>query len=536
MKFYLYHPVHFENWDYRNSITTGIGGSETHQVEIAWRLARRGHKVTSYAPIPKDCEKDWRGTRWEHLDDATFKEKGIWVIYRHPPSLENFKKRHPGQEVWFVAQDEWYPDWTPEHSKIVDKVIPLCSDQAERILKHSPELKDKIWQSSNGLKMELIREVETEKIKRNPNKLIYASSPDRGLKNLLKIFKRAREFEPKLELHIFYGFDNIDKLIKMDKKFKGFADSKEELQKLMKQPGVTWHGRVDQKELYRQWLSAAIWCYPTNFTETSCITCMEAQGLGAIPITRPLWALRENVMNGIFVHGDATDELVQARYVGEILRLSQTPALQEEIRTKMMADARSRFNWERQIDQLETWIYNFNKDERMSVCQFNYQLKKAKGKILNIGCDIDPANLKALGATNLDILEENPLGRKTKADIIADARELPTKLYKKFDTVVLGDILEHVNNTDMVKILSNAKNCLKRNGKIVITCPEDYRSHHGQHIKDDFKDYGEGISSYHERPVTLEILNINIELAGMKIKEHQAIDYTLFTGWGVVCS
>src|SRR3990167_1047237 len=51
MDFYFYSPVAFEKWDFRNSIETGIGGSETSHVEMAWRLARRGHKAVTHPPI-----------------------------------------------------------------------------------------------------------------------------------------------------------------------------------------------------------------------------------------------------------------------------------------------------------------------------------------------------------------------------------------------------------------------------------------------------------------------------------------------------
>ena len=47
MDFYLYSPVAFEKWDWRNSVEKGIGGSETSHVEMAWRLVARGHKVLS---------------------------------------------------------------------------------------------------------------------------------------------------------------------------------------------------------------------------------------------------------------------------------------------------------------------------------------------------------------------------------------------------------------------------------------------------------------------------------------------------------
>ena len=114
---------------------------------------------------------------------------------------------------------------------------------------------------------------------------------------------------------------------------------------------------------------------------------MEAQALGAIPITNPLWALRDNVKHGIFIDGDAdADPLTQARYTAEIIRLTIQPQIQEQLRPQMMQDAKETFNWERWVDQWESWIYGYEKHNY--VAQYNFQLKHAKGKILNVGCDI----------------------------------------------------------------------------------------------------------------------------------------------------
>jgi len=535
VNFYLYSPVHFENWDFRNSVEKGIGGSETSHVEMAWRLARRGHQVTSYAPIPADCPREWKGTNWLPLKKASFKENGIWIIYRSPETLDKFPEKHPNQQIWLMMQDESYPTWTKERAKKVDKVLALCPKHLESTKEKFPYLKNKLVLTSNGIKMDLIRDTEKLEIKRNPKKLIYASSPDRGLYNLLKIFRKAREIIPDLQLHVFYGFDNINKLIKFSPQFTYFKKTKKDLEELMKQPGVKWHGRVSQEELYKQWFSTGIWCYPTNFTETSCITCMEAQACGAIPLTNPLWALQDNVMSGSLVNGNADDSLNQARYVGEICRLASQEGFQDQIRPEMMNKARFRFNWERWVDQWEAWIYGLDKVKRLWISQFNFQLKYAKGKILNIGCDVDPANFKALKATNLDVVEESPILKvKTKADIIADVRDLPESLTGKFDTVILGDILEHLVDDDIVIAIYNAKQCLKPGGQIVITCPDDPRPADAQHKINDNAGYAEGVSSYHERPISKEYLEALINSAGCKVKHYQEIDYTVFKGHGYV--
>ena len=355
MDFYLYSPIYFEKWDWRNSVEKGIGGSETSHVEMAWRLARRGHKVITYAPIPEDCLGEWRGTKWFPLEAATFKEKGIWVIYRSPKVIEKFapKIQRKDQKVWLLMQDWDYPDWTNSRVKECDSVMPMCKWHARQLVSKYPAAKKLIWLNSNGLKIDLIEETEKKKIKRNPKRIIYASSPDRGLKPLLISFKKAKEFIPTLQLHIFYGFNNIDELIRQNPK-SYFVGLKKEILKLSKQSGVYWHGRVTQNQLYEEWFKSGIWVYETNFAETSCITCMEAQAMGAIPIFSPVWAQGENIGHGIAISGDPDNPLTHARFAAEIIRLALNPNLQESIRGEMMPWARKRYNWERMIDLWES--------------------------------------------------------------------------------------------------------------------------------------------------------------------------------------
>jgi glycosyltransferase involved in cell wall biosynthesis len=355
MKFIFYSNVAFEEWDWRNSVEKGIGGSETSHVEMSWRLAARGHEVITYAPIPSDCPGKWRDTIWKRCEEVDWSQKGIWILYRCPEAIDNFPVERDEQTLWFMMQDWDYLSWNEERKAKLDLVITLCQAHGRDVIGKHPDLKDKLWLSSNGVKVDLIKKIEGEYLKnggfpkRNPHKIIYASSPDRGLKHVVKSFSRAREYIPTLELHAFYGFDNLDKIDAPWAK-----KTAKETRKLLESPGVVWHGRATQEDLYKEWLSAGLWVYQTNFSETSCITCMEAQALGAIPIYNPIYALRENVRSGIPVEGDAYgDPLTQARFSAEIVRLATYPDLQEEIRIPMMREARKRFDWENFVTQWE---------------------------------------------------------------------------------------------------------------------------------------------------------------------------------------
>lgn len=417
MRIFHYAPLHFEPWDFRTPDTTGIGGSETAVGETARRLAERGHEVTVYAPLADGCPEFDGKARWRHVRDADFTQPGLWILHRCPSALDEFAEEHLGQTTWLVCQDVFYPPQlsdglTPERSAKLDRCLPLCTAHEKWLLEKSPELKGKLFLSSNGIRGDLILDIcgyscpscrdgaaisesgcldcgrpdsirvmmadgnggcypritRREGIVRDPYKLVFTSSPDRGLVPLLKIFKRAREWEPRLTLSAAYGFNNIDRC-----EGKHWKQVRAECEKWMDQPGVTWLGRMPQEQLYREFLSAGLWVYPTTFTETSCISCMEAQALGAIPITVPLWALADNVRHGVFLQGDpVNDPLCRARYVGEILRLTRDVSLQESIRSEMMPYARQRFDWERVVDQWEGWAQEDDERDRgatRSLCE-----------------------------------------------------------------------------------------------------------------------------------------------------------------------
>jgi glycosyltransferase involved in cell wall biosynthesis len=535
---YFYANFSFECWDYTNPLIQGIGGSETSQIEMASRLAQRGHNVTSYAPVSWTGTRINRDAKWTSYENATFKEEGLWIIYRVPEVLDNFDINHKekGQEIWLVAQDVFYDTLTEERGAKIDKYICLCPDHKTFIEFKFPFMKDKIFISSNGINIDLIEAItNNNKIERNPHRLIYSSSPDRGLEQLIPIFKKAKEFIPDLELHVFYGFDNIDKVIQRMPWVQNMKDSI--MNGVNSTDGIFWHGRIGQIELLIEWLKSGIWVYPVNFTETSCISCMEAQACGVIPIASPVWALRTNIQHGILIEGDIKDKLTINKFVGEVIRVCNSEELRERILHKdgdMVEQAKVRFNWERYTDQWEGWMYQ--PECRYFFTQYAFQQKWAFGKILNVGCDIDSSDFGGLrNADNLDVkLHEN-----VKVDIIANILDIDSRklINRKYDTVIVGDILEHTtDNNQAIRLLVNAAYSLKDNDSLlIITCPEDPRSKEVQNptFKGD-EIYPGGISQFH-RLIEYEELEDIIDKSGLRIIATQHIDCTHYKSWGVLC-
>lgn len=368
MKFYFFTSIAFENWDYNNAVKQGIGGSETSIVEMSWRLAARGHDVTVYAPIKKSTAPVWRGVKYKRYEEATFKQEGVWVIYRVPEALDNFTPKHPNQQVWFLWQDWDYPSMNTKRIIKADKHITLCKAHGRYMLDHYPDVGKRLWLSSNGVKRELIEEIEREGIVRNRYRVMYASSPDRGLKSALQVIKKAREYEPRIEFHAFYGFNNLDKLIKGQPN-SPMAKDKDEILELLKQDGVHFHGRINQKQLMREWFKSSAYLYITNFFETSHISGMEAQACGAIPVFSPIFAQAENLKWGVGIEGKAEDPLTIAKAAGGLVKLMSLQDYQDDIRPHMMDWSRERFDWEVFVTQ---WLFEAVGDRKGFESNFDF--------------------------------------------------------------------------------------------------------------------------------------------------------------------
>ena len=551
MKANLLSPIDwFEQWDFRNPDTTGIGGSETAHIELAWRLARRGWDVTSYAPIPADCPSIGpHGVKWIHHSKADLASPGLWLIYRSLKVVDDMPGT--GQHIWIILEDVDCPgEFTEERCEKIEYVIALCHDHASHLIRKYPYATKKIIVGANGIRRDLIEQVEKERIERNPKRLMFASSPDRGLLEMLKIFRRAREQDYELELHAFYGMKRWD--VPSISSNKAMSKTRSDIEKWLDQPGVFWHQGLNQVDLCREWFKSGIWCHPTDFTETSCITCMDAQACGAIPITRPLWALRTNVRSGIFIEGSPkNDLLVRSRYVDAVLRLAANPAAQAQIRPAMMMTARTEFSWERWTDYVEgaalVAMDSENYVRNMSFAsQCVFQLKHSRGRTLNVGSDIDAPGFRFHKDTvNVDYQKNHPNIDELKrhVDVVADARALPETLHGKFDSVVLGEILEHMSDDDIVKSLKQAKLALSNGGPVVITWPEEDGSNtrheretlHYPAIENELDiEYAPGCSAYHSRIITLDHMKALLNRAGMTPEFVQPIEYTTYNGWGVV--
>jgi len=148
--------------------------------------------------------------------------------------------------------------------------------------------------------------------------LFWGSSYDRGLDTLLFLWPDIKEKFPDAVLHICYGWNLFDKANHDNPERMSW---KKQVQMLMAQEGIVHHGRVGKKELQDIRRKCGIWAYPTAFQEINCITALDCQKDGAVPVTMDSFAMKETVGSGIKISGDITDVAVKDKFLKELLDL-----------------------------------------------------------------------------------------------------------------------------------------------------------------------------------------------------------------------
>ncbi|KAJ0411319.1 hypothetical protein ATCC90586_005728 [Pythium insidiosum] len=158
----------------------------------------------------------------------------------------------------------------------VDGIFCVSSYQATAF---PSRLRSKVIVTSNALEPEYFADGANDH-----THFVYGSSPSRGLHTLLIVWPHIREAVPNATLSVYYGFTPAF-LAWGQAHVPQFQEWKAEMELLLRQPGVQYHGLVDHHTLANAYASAGFYLYPTTFSETSCVSLMKAMANGAIPIT-----------------------------------------------------------------------------------------------------------------------------------------------------------------------------------------------------------------------------------------------------------
>ena len=332
------------------SIEKGIGGSEEAVIYLSQELTKLGWKVTVYAN-PESEEGDYNGVRYENYYKLNVEDFFSHIILWRGVGFSDINPKHRGKIILWMHDMPNIAEFTSERVKKLDAIAVLSKFHREQVkIYENDKITDipdsKFFLTGNG-----IPDLGITAWKGNPHRICYVSSPDRGLRYLLRNWKTIREKVPDAELHIYYGWDVYDFL---HRKNPAKIAYKKKIMELMNQEGITNHGRVSHKELAVEMNKCGVWAYPTDFTEISCISAMKAQALGAVPVVTDFAALKETVRNGYKVDVDIQEKEGQKIYVDTLVDILLHPEKQEEVRN--MKWAQEYFSWEKIAQQWDAFL------------------------------------------------------------------------------------------------------------------------------------------------------------------------------------
>jgi glycosyltransferase involved in cell wall biosynthesis len=307
--------------DEGNSLEMGIaGGMRAANMNMARQLSKLGNRVVFLC----DCSNEGTYSGVEYVNIKSSKdvlERSKIDIFISESSAEPFKFEINAKikvlrtGLHFSAK----PIQFLHDVDLLKKIALFCfksSWQAETFKKHFGIKPETIFLTRNGYDPSLFKP-EIPKIK---GRLIYCSTPARGLDVLVELFPKIRK-----------RFRNAELLVFSDYETHGFPRGEitkryPNLFKKMSQPGIHWLGNVKRPQLMEELQRAYILAYPAHFNETSCSAAIEAQAAGTVPVTTRQAALPETVIDGqsgILIPGNSRSFIYKWRYVRAILDLLQ---------------------------------------------------------------------------------------------------------------------------------------------------------------------------------------------------------------------
>ena len=285
------------NWDKGTLMNEGMGGSEYCVIKLADYLDLNGCDVTISGDVKTG---NWHGVKYINHNDLIENRgpRGINYIpnievYEHYDvvisinyihflnHLEEARIEYDRAYFWMHNEDfyTWHRGNAMEDDEVnkwlskIDKIIGVSNYHINEHIKpkfkalgYTPQRINTYIQSIDNA-IDLNDYANRKKADKIKNRIIWTSSPDRGLKLILDNWLEWKQKVPNLSLEIccppyavnWFDFD-IDEL-----------------------PDVNWQGNRCPNDLKDEVFKAEYWVYSSDYTETYCITALEMM-MGGVKI------------------------------------------------------------------------------------------------------------------------------------------------------------------------------------------------------------------------------------------------------------
>ena len=254
-----------------NTISSGVGGSETWAIELSKQLSKNNYYVMIFSR-----ESNWYTTDYgveyipiQYLEHVISHVKINYTfifryIFQH--TLDIIKKYINNHQTYWICHDTVAmldnknltldiiknDDWLMHN---INKFICM-SDFGKRCIQHHIPIPDKFFQViGNGISFDLIpEEINNER----DNNFFWSSRYERGLDLFVnKVFPYIKEKYPESKIYVA--------------QYEGHLPDE-----LLNHEDIIFLGKLGKSELYTEMQKHKVYFYPNFYPETFCITVLEA--------------------------------------------------------------------------------------------------------------------------------------------------------------------------------------------------------------------------------------------------------------------
>jgi len=264
-----------------------LGGSEELIVLLAQALVANNYDVEVYHSARIQSQKEYNGVQYLPREQAQCNEDDIFITFKDNQPWINGAKSKLNIHLTADIESGWGVDKNGQlHIDNLDAFVNISNYQRRKNFFVPYE---KEYAFPLGVDIDSLEKNKQEQI---DGTLLYCSSPDRGLLQLLNDWPTIKQKHPNLKLKVAYGWRHFNF---QNLQLRNFRNH---IQKLMDQHAdIEYLGMLSKDEIEREYWKAQYWILPLNNpdSELFCLNAVKSKYCGCTPVVNKLGALSETV-------------------------------------------------------------------------------------------------------------------------------------------------------------------------------------------------------------------------------------------------